>query len=123
LNTWKEDGIYLYKAENSEEKIPVTLADDKDADDKQAAVRLEDGQPLKDAAGAPLRIVASDYDNAEHDSALRSVMKGVLDMLALVAPDIAHRIQAIKTIGMAQEAKKFTALLTAQNDEQNSKPK
>ena len=123
LNAWKEDAIFLYKAEGAEQKIPVTLSDAKDADDKQAAVRIDDAQPLKDAAGTPLRIVASDYDNAEHDSSLRGTMKGVLDMLALAAPDIQQRIQAINTIGMGQEVEKLPALLTAQNIEKDSKAK
>ena len=123
LGAWKEDAIYLYKAEGSEEKIPVTLADAKDADDKQAAIRVDNGQPLKDAAGVSLRIVASDYDNAEHDSNLRGTMKGVLDMLALAAPDTEQRIQAIRTIGMAQEVEKLPALLTAQNIEKNATAK
>lgn len=121
LDAWKEDTIFLYKAKDSEVVIPVTLTDAKDADDKQAAVRVDDAQPLKDAAGAPLRIVASDFDTAEHDSNLRTAMKGVLDMLALAAPDIAERIKAINTIGMAQETEKLPALLKAQNAEKNSK--
>jgi len=119
LNAWKEDSIFLYKAEGSETKIPVTLADAKDADDKQAAIRVDDGQPLKDSTGKPLRIVASDLDAAEHDSNLRGTMKGVLDMLALIAPDIEQRLQAIRTIGMGQEVEKLPALLTAQKVEKS----
>jgi len=121
LTAWKEDAIFLYKVDGSDQKIPVTLTDAKDADDKQAAVRVEDGQPLKDAAGALIRIVASDYDNAEHDSNLRGTMKGVLDMLSLVAPSVEERIQAVNTIGMSQDVEKLPALLTAQKNEKNSR--
>ncbi|MGB8166060.1 MAG: urea ABC transporter permease subunit UrtB, partial [Chthoniobacteraceae bacterium] len=123
FDAWKEDAIYLYKAEGSETKIPVTIGEEKDAEDKQSATRLDDGQPLKDAAGKPLRIVASDFDTAEHDSNIRNAMKGVLDLLALAAPDREKRIQAIGTLGMAQDQEKLPALLAAQAKETDSKVK
>jgi urea transport system permease protein len=123
FDAWKEDGIYLYKAEGSEAKVPVTLVEGKDAEDKQAATKVEDGEPLKDKDGKPLRIVAADFDTAEHDSALRGVMKGVLDLLALTDPDTAKRIQAISVIGMTQEAEKLPALLAIKNKEKDSKAK
>jgi len=119
LDAWKEDGIYLYKIDD-DHKVPVTLADAKDADDKQAATRLYDGQPLKDPEGKPLRITASDFDTAEHDSSLRGVMKGVLDLLALADPDPAKRIAAISPIGMAQDDEKLPALYAAQKVEKDS---
>jgi len=121
LTAWKEDAIFLYKAEGSDTKVPVTLVADKDADDKQAAVRVDDGQPLKDADGKPLRIVAADYDAAEHDSNLRAAMKGVLDLLALAAPERDKRLQAISTLGMAQDPEKLPALLTLQKTEKDHK--
>src|SRR5882672_1859255 len=40
LNAWKEDAIFLYKP-GDEHKVPVLLADDKDAEDKQSATRVE----------------------------------------------------------------------------------
>src|SRR5258707_4392330 len=117
LTAWKEDAIFLYKAEGSDTKIPVTLTGNKDADDKQAAILVDDAQPLKDKAGQPLRIAASDYDSAEHDSNLRAAMKGVLDLLALAAPDREKRVEAISTLGMAQDPEKLPALLMAQKIE------
>ena len=68
-------------------------------------------QPLKDEDGKPVRLVAADLDTAEHDSNLRGAMKGVLDLLALADPDRDKRMQAIDTLGMAQEAEKLPALL------------
>jgi len=123
FDAWKEDAIFLYKAEGSEAKIPVTVGEDKDAEDKQAATRLDDGQPLKDASGKPLRVVASDFDAAEHDSNIRTAMKGVLDLLALAAPDREKRIQAISTLGMAQDQEKLPALLAAQQKETDGRVK
>jgi len=123
FDAWKEDLIFLYKAEGSEVKVPILVSGEKDADDKQAATKIEDDAPLKDAAGQPLRIVAADYDTAEHDSIIRSAMKGVLDLLALTDPDTAKRLQAISVIGMSQEAEKLPALLAIQGKETNSKAK
>ncbi len=121
FDAWKEDAIYLYKAEGSDVKIPVTLGEEKDADGAQAATRLDDQQPLKTADGKPLRIVASDYDTAEHDSNIRGAMKGVLDLLALADPDRAKRIQAISTLGMSQETEKLPALETLEKTEKDAK--
>jgi len=121
FDAWKEDAIYLYKAEDSEVKVPVTLGEEKDTEDKQAATRLEDLKPLTDADGKPLRIVASDYDTAEHDSIIRGAMKGVLDLLALADPDRAKRLQAISTLGMSQETEKLAALQTLQKTEGDGK--
>ena len=118
LNAWKSDAIYLYKLDD-DHKVPVTLVDGKDGDDKQAALRVEDNQPLKDKDGQPVRVVASDLDAAEHDSNLRTVMKGVLDLLSLTDPDRQHRIEAIKTLGMSQEVEKLPALLKLQQTEKD----
>ena len=118
IAAWKEDAIYLYK--NAEDKaIPVQLSEVKDADGKQAAFRVEDGSPLKDASGLAIQVLASDLDTAGHDSILRAVMKGVLDLQALVNPDPAKRILAIGTLGMAQEAERLPALLLRQSTEKD----
>jgi urea transport system permease protein len=121
LDVWKEDAIYLYKPEGSDTKTPVLVTGEKDAEDKQAAVLLLDNTPLKGADGQSLRIVAGDYDTAEHDSALRGAMKGVLDLLALADPNPAKRLQAISMIGMAQEADKLPVLLAVQAKEKDGK--
>lgn len=116
LDAWKSDTIFVYKIDD-EHKVPVTLVDGKDSEDKQAALRVDDAQPLLDKDGKPVRLVAADLDAAEHDSNLRGTMKGVLDMLALANPDREQRVQAINTIGMSQEAEKLPALLKLQQTE------
>jgi urea transport system permease protein len=122
LSAWKEDLIFVYKAEGDDApRIPVLVTGDKDAEEKQAAVRIEDGQPLKDAAGAPMRIIATDFDTAAHDSASRGAMKAVLDLLALTDPVPAKRIAAINTFGIAQEPDKLPALQLLQKTEKNAK--
>lgn len=121
FDAWKEDAIYLYKAEGSEAKIPVTLGEEKDAAGNQAAIRLDNSQPLTNPDGHPLRLTASDFDTAEHDSTIRTAMKGVLDLLALASPDQAKRLQAINMLGMSQEAEKLPALLLAQKNASDAK--
>lgn len=123
FGAWKEDAIFIYKVEGSETKTPVTLGEEKDAEEKQAATRLDDGQPLKGPDGKPVRIVAADFDTAAHDSTLRTAMKGVLDLLALTSPDRATRVQAINMLGMSQEAEKLPALLLVQKSEKDGKAK
>src|SRR6478735_3788106 len=108
LTAWRSDAIFLYKTDSV--TIPVVLIGDKDAAGTQAAVRVDDGQPLKDAAGQPLRIVGSDYKTADHTSALRRAMKAVLDIVDLVSPNRAKRLQAVQTIGQAQDASKLAVL-------------
>lgn len=122
LATWKADAIFLYKIDD-DHKVPVTLLDGKDADDKQAAVRVDDGKPLVDKDGKPVRLLASDLDAAEHDSNLRATMKGVLDLLSLTDPDPDKRVQAIVTLGMSQETEKLPQLLKLQETEKDRKVK
>jgi urea transport system permease protein len=121
FDLWKEDAIYLYKAEGSDVKTPVTVGEEKDAEGRQAAIRLDDGQPLKGPDGQPLRISTAEFDTAEHDTILRTAMKGVLDLLALTSPDLGVRVQAINMLGMSQEVEKLPALLLVQKTEANSK--
>ncbi|HSI10594.1 MAG TPA: urea ABC transporter permease subunit UrtB [Chthoniobacter sp.] len=118
LDAWKADTIFVYKIDD-EHKVPVTLVDGKDSEDKQAALRVEDGQPLLDKDGKPVRLVAADLDAAEHDSNLRGTMKGVLDMLALTNPDPQKRVQAISAFGMSQDVEKLPALLKVREIEKN----
>jgi urea transport system permease protein len=119
LNAWKEDAIFLFK-ESDERTIPVTLAGEKDSDGAQSAFRVDDGKPLQDKDGKPMRIVAADLESAEHDSNLRLAMKSVLDLIALAAPEREKRIQAIGALGMTQELEKLPALRAAQKTEKDS---
>ncbi|MCE9609970.1 MAG: urea ABC transporter permease subunit UrtB [Chthoniobacter sp.] len=121
FDAWKEDAIFLYKAEGSATKVPVSVGEEKDTDGRQAATRIDDAQPLKAADGQPLRILTADYDSAEHDSAIRTAMKGVLDLLDLASPDRARRIQAIEMLGKSQEAEKLPPLLLVQKNVTDTK--
>src|SRR6478736_1229096 len=108
LAAWRSDAIFLYV--DGEVTTPVLLTGDKDAAGAQAAVRVDDGQPLKNAAGQPVRVVGGDLKTADHTSALRRAMKAVLDLADLVAVNPVKRLQAVQTIGQAQDASKLPVL-------------
>ncbi len=109
FTAWRQDNLYIYTAPNGA-KIPVELTGDKDADGTQAAVRVDSGEPLKDASGQPLRLVAKQLTAVEHDASLRRVMKNVVDLLDLGSPLPAKRLRAVQTIGFAQKADKLPVL-------------
>jgi urea transport system permease protein len=110
LTAWKESGIFIHEAGDT--KIAVTLADDKDAEDKQGAIRVDTAQPLQDEKGAPLRLAAADLTSAETDSDLRIAMKTVMDVFAITDPNPAKRLQAIQQIGFEQNPEKLHILVT-----------
>lgn len=109
LEAWRTDTLFLFTAPDGT-KIPVELSGDKDADGAQAALRVDTGKPLADAAGRPLRLAASALTAADHTSALRRVMKSVLDLADIGAPEPARRTKAILTIGLAQDVEKLPVL-------------
>lgn len=109
LAAWKEDSLFIYSGPDGK-KIPVLLTDDKDSAGTQAAIRVVDGEPLRDAAGQPLRLASGNLVAVEHNSALRRAMKAVVDVADLANPDAAKRIRSIQTFGYAQDARKLPAL-------------
>ncbi len=108
LVAWRTDAILLYKTDAA--TIPVTLTGEKDAAGAQAAVRVDTGEPLRDAHGQPLRLVKSEWKSADHTSGLRRAMKAVLDLVDLASSNPTKRLQAVQTIGQAQDATKIAAL-------------
>lgn len=109
LTAWRSDQLFLY-APNENTKIPVQLVGPKGDNDAQDALRVDTGKPLTDAAGKPLKLVASDLTAVEHNNNLRRAMKAVLDLADIVNPDVAKRTKAILTIGLGQDAEKLPAL-------------
>ncbi len=113
LEAWKKDSLFIHTGP-ADAKIPVQLTGDKDEKDAQAALRVDTGEPLKDATGKPLRLVGSDLKAVEHDSALRKAMKAVLDLIDLASPVPAKRLQAVQAIALAQDATKLAGLQARQ---------
>jgi urea transport system permease protein len=119
LDDWKADRLFIHTTATGE-KVAVRLGDDKDAAGTQSAVRIDDGSPLKDASGQPLRLVAKEQKIVEHDRGLRNAMKGVIDLLDLSSPDVKKRVQAVQTLGFAQNAEKVPALEARMKVEQDA---
>jgi urea transport system permease protein len=120
LAAWRADALFVFTAPDGT-KTPVLLTGEKDDKEAQAAFRVVDGEAVKDAAGKPLRLVGSDLTAVEHDSSLRRAMKAVLDLLDVVSPDPAKRLQAIQTIALAQDLEKLPALQARQKEESNAR--
>ena len=109
LVAWRSDALFVYQAPDGT-KIPVQLTGAKDAQDAQAAVRVDTGAPLLDPSGKPMRLVGADLTAVEHNANLRRAMKAVLDLVDLAAADPNQRIRAIVTIGQSQDTEKLPAL-------------
>lgn len=109
LGAWRQDSLFVYTSPAGK-KIPVQLTGAKDANGAQAALRVDTGEALHDAAGQPLQLIGSNLERVRHNSGLRRAMKAVLDLVDLVGPDPARRLLAVQTIGQAQDAAKLSVL-------------
>ena len=109
FTAWRQDALFVYTAPDGT-KIPVELAGDKDAEGTQAAIRVDSGEPLKDTAGRPLRLVDRQLVAVEHDASLRRAMKTVVDLLDLGSPVLTKRLRAIQTIGFSQKPENLPVL-------------
>ena len=109
FTAWRQDGLFVYTAPDGT-KIPIELIGDKDATSAQPAIRVDDGTPLKNSAGHPIRLVGAKLTAVEHDSRLRLAMKAVVDLLDLGSPLLPKRLRAIQTMGFAQKPDKLPAL-------------
>ena len=102
LLAWTHDSLYLYAAPDGS-KVPVTLEDQLDADGKARAIRVADGNFVKDAGGKELRFTDSDLNSVMTDMRLRSAIQQTLDMLALANPDANARESAVTKLGNSQK--------------------
>lgn len=102
LTAWTHDGVYLYDGPDGS-KIPVLLDDQLDGEGKARAIRIIDGQFLKDANGKELRFASADLNNAETDMRLRSSIQQSMDTLALSAANPEERNSAVLKLGNSQK--------------------
>jgi urea transport system permease protein len=109
FTAWRQDSLFVYTAPDGT-KVPVELTGDKDANETQTAIRVDNGELLKDATGQPLRLIGTNLVAVEHDARLRLAMKAVVDLLDLGSPILSKRLRAIQTIGSAQKPDKLPAL-------------
>ena len=109
LNAWSHDGVYLYTALDGA-KVPVLLEENEDTEGKKRALRIDDGQYLKDDHGTILRFGVSDLNPADTDMRLRSAIQQTLDTLALSAPAPDSRRSAALKLGNSQKLRYLPVL-------------
>ncbi len=102
LSAWSRDGVFIYPAPDGS-RTPVLLEETQDANGKARAIRILDGQILKDAKGAELRFGANDLNPADVDMRLRKAIQQALDSLALADPDADARQSAVLKLGNSQK--------------------
>ena len=102
LNAWTMEEVYLYVAPDGS-TIPVMLESQQDAAGRARAIRIDDGQFLKDASGKELRFGPSDLNTADADMRLRRAIQHALDTLALSDPDPDARPSAVIKLGNSQK--------------------
>jgi urea transport system permease protein len=119
LTAWARDSVFIYPAPDGT-KVPVLLEDQLDASDKARAVKIIDGQILKDEKGVELRFGSSDLNNAEADMRLRSAIQQTLDALALADPDPDARQSAAQKLGNSQKLK-YVPILQARLEKETNR--
>jgi urea transport system permease protein len=102
LTAWTREGIYLYDGPDGS-KVPILLDDQLDAEGKARAIRIIDGQFVKDASGKELRFSSDDLNSAETDMRLRSSIQQAMDTLALSAENPEERNSAALKLGNSQK--------------------
>jgi urea transport system permease protein len=101
LMAWTREEIFLvHPADGS--SVPVLLEDQQDAAGKARAIRIDNGQIVKDAQGRDLRFDPNALDTADTDMRLRSAIQQVLDALTLADPDPDARRAAVVKLGNSQ---------------------
>ena len=109
LTAWSRDGVYLYDAPGRPQSAGA--AGRRAGRQRQArAIRIEDGQFLKDAQGAELRFGASDLNPADMDMRLRGAIQQALDTLALADPEPEARQSAALKLGNSQKPRYIPVL-------------
>ncbi|BET65144.1 urea ABC transporter permease subunit UrtB [Opitutales bacterium ASA1] len=120
LDAWRVAPLYVYESEITG-RVAVQLVGPKDGNGAQDAIRVDDGSPLVDAAGTPLRLVDSTLASVRITTPLRAAIKSVLDLLDLNSPVASRRIDAIKTLGFSQDTEKEPLLRERLDTETDSK--
>lgn len=126
LTKWKEGEIYILEPTDADgnatgPKSAILFTDEKDADDKRAALDIATNAPVKDKEGNALRFTADEVTSADTDADIRLAMKAITDLFAIADPDPVRRFKAIEQIGLDQNPEKLPALLTQQGRETESK--
>lgn len=106
---WKEGEVWIHESEEGV-RTAVMPSGEKDAEERQSLVRYSDGSPLLDASGKAVTAIVADLNAAETDSALRTAMKDIADLINFTDPDEQRRLRAVQDVGLAQDPEKLPAL-------------
>jgi urea transport system permease protein len=119
LVAWSHDNVYIYESPTNG-KTPVLLEEQQDADGKARAMRIVDGEFVKDAKGADLRFAANDLNTADVDMRLRGTIQQTLDGLQLLDPNPESRRSAVAKLGYSQKLIFLPVLQARLSKEKNS---
>jgi len=102
LSAWRQGGVFIY--ETNDTRTPFMLDAQTDGDGLARALRLSDGEQLKDPAGKPLKFAANDLTAVDTTSKLRKAIKTTLDLFSLGNPNPKMRRDAVTKLGQEQNA-------------------
>ncbi len=102
LAAWRQGGLFIH--ETNDTRTPFLLDAQTDGEGRAKAVRVTDGEFIKDARGQPLTFAASDLTAMETSSKLRRAIKTALDLVALANPNPKMRRDAVTKLGQDQNA-------------------
>ena len=111
LTAWTRDGVYLFDGPDGS-KVPVLLEDLLDADGKARAIRVADGQFLKDPKGGDLRFTPNDLITADLDMRSRKFVQQAIDTIALSDHNVDVRRSAVLKLGNSQKLQYLPVLQT-----------
>ena len=97
LIAWPRDQVIIY--ESGEGKLPAMLEDEVDTDGKARAIRIDNGEFIKDEKGQILHLSPTDVTPVETDARLRGTIQQAMDILSLSAPDPDARRSAVLKLG------------------------
>jgi urea transport system permease protein len=99
---WRQGGVYLY--ETNDTRTVFILDTQADAEGRARAIKVLDGESLKDTAGKTLLFAAGDLTPVDTSSKLRKAIKTTLDFFAVANPDPKMRRDAVTKLGQEQNA-------------------
>jgi urea transport system permease protein len=109
LTAWPRDQVILVDAADGS-KVPAVLEEERDAEGKVRATRIDNGGFINDDNGKPRRFSATDVTPADTDTNLRKVIRQVLDALSLSDPNPDARRSALLKLGNTQKAQYIPVL-------------
>ena len=119
LSAWRQGGVFIY--ETNDTRTPFMLDAQTDGDGLARALRLADGEQLKDPAGKPLKFAATDLTPADTTSKLRKTIKTTLDLFSLANPNPKMRRDSVTKLGQEQNSEYlpfFEARLPKETDKE-----